>query len=63
MKIPKVEIPESGWASRLMNNIIWGDSHFNPNKEIVTPNEVDIDPRELSYDSTLPKGIKSEQPY
>lgn len=34
----QVEIPKIGFAQRIINNIIWGDSHFNPNnkeKELV----------------------------
>ncbi len=29
----KVEIPKISWAQSMINNIIWGDSQFNPNKE------------------------------
>lgn len=29
----KVEIPEGGWSERIMNNVTWGDSAFNPNKK------------------------------
>lgn len=34
MKIPKIEnYTEGQWATRLINNIIWGKSQFNPNNE------------------------------
>lgn len=34
MKIPKIENHTKGqWATRLINNIIWGKSQFNPNNE------------------------------
>jgi hypothetical protein len=29
----KPEIPESGIAERIINNIIWGNSHYNPNNK------------------------------
>ena len=28
----KVEVLEKGTAERIINNVIWGDSEYNPNK-------------------------------
>lgn len=65
MKIPKVEIPEKGWSKKIIDNIVWGDSHFNPSKEVKfpTPLDVDINPSELKYDGKLPEGVKVDEPY
>lgn len=30
----KVELQEIGIAQRIINNVIWGNSQFNPNKEL-----------------------------
>jgi hypothetical protein len=41
MKIPKVEINKPGIAQRIMNNILWGNSPYNPNNiDIAADDEV-----------------------
>lgn len=29
----KVEIPRQEVAKRIMNDIVWGDTHYNPNRK------------------------------
>lgn len=36
----KIEPLEKGWAKRITNNIIWGNSNFNP--ELITEHEKDL---------------------
>lgn len=35
----QVEMPDRNrdWADRIINNIIWGESEYNPNKDNATP--------------------------
>lgn len=48
MKIAKIENHTKGnWANTLINNIIWGDSSFNPNKE--KDEEIKVEAMRLVY--------------
>lgn len=58
MKIPKVEIPKFGLADRIMNNIIWGKSHFNPNKIDLSPDDEALRPS-----TSPPKEGEEGKPY
>lgn len=53
-QVARPKVQPFGIANRIMNNIIWGKSHFNPN-------EVDIAPDDEAMKKSVPP--LSDKPY